>query len=178
MKKSFLIMVVLLSLATLAFAGAGQNQNRSDGLDADQKATIYSVYEEEKVARDVYKTLGDLYPEENTFANIQLSEQTHMDAVRNLCVNYGIEIPVSDAVGAFTSDAMRDLYQSFVDDGKTALTSALHVGIDIETMDIEDLGSALYGMPYDVQQVFINLLNGSSHHLDAFTIAIEREPQP
>lgn len=111
MKKVFLIMAVLISLATFAFVGGDQNQNRYDGekgegptvqqrisnptldafqvrqLDEAQKETIYSIYEEEKVARDVYITLGAIYTDEKTFANIQLAEQTHMAAVRNLCVN-------------------------------------------------------------------------------------------
>jgi len=106
---------------TFAFAGGDQNQNRHDGelgegatqqqrianpnidalqvtqLDVPLKELIYSIYEEEKVARDVYITLGELYPDENTFANIQLSEQNHMDAVRKLCVKYGIEIPADDS---------------------------------------------------------------------------------
>lgn len=105
-------MVALVSFTTFAFAGGDQNQNRHDGaigqgfiqqeresnpnkdalkviqLTEEQKAIIYEIYEEEKLARDVYRTLGDVYPEENTFANIQLSEQTHMDAVENLCDRY------------------------------------------------------------------------------------------
>jgi hypothetical protein len=86
--------VALVSLTTFAFAGGDQNQNRHDGekgqgstqqvrnanpnkdasqvsqLNEEQKEVIYGIYEEEKLARDVYRTLGGVYPEENTFANI------------------------------------------------------------------------------------------------------------
>jgi hypothetical protein len=200
MKKSFLIMVALISLSTFAFAGGDQNQNQYDGakgegptvqqrisnltidvlqarqLDEAQIATIYSIYEEEKVARDVYITLGAKYPGEKTFANIQLSEQTHMDAVRNLCLKYGIEIPDVDlTVGGFNLPEMKTLYDDFVAYGQTSLMDALQVGIDIEVMDIADLGAALEGMPKDVQRVFTNLINGSINHLEAFTSAYERE---
>jgi len=123
MKKSFLITIALISFTTFAFAGGDQNQTRYDGaigegptqqqrianpnndalqisqLDEAQKEYIYSIYEEEKVARDVYKALGDMYPHENTFANIQLSEQNHMDAVRRLCEKYGIPILTVDHSG-------------------------------------------------------------------------------
>jgi len=191
-----------MSLSSFAFAGGDQNQYRYDGekgegptyqeriskpnddvlklaeLDEDQKSIIYSIYEEEKVARDVYITLGDLYPEENTFANIQLSEQTHMDAVRNLCVKYGIDIPdVDQPVGVFSLEVMDDLYNGFVDAGDDGLLSnALQVGIDIEKMDIADLGNVLEdpNMPRDVQRVLTNLIEGSIRHLDAFTNALER----
>lgn len=200
MKKSFLIMIAFISFTTFAFAGGDQNQNRYDGeigagptqqqrianpnndalqisqLDETQKERIYSIYEEEKVARDVYIKLGGLYPEENTFTNIQLSEQTHMDAVRNLCVKYGIEIPeVDQAVGVFELEEMRSLYLDFVDYGQASLISALQVGVEIEGMDIADLTAALAGMPRDVHKVFYNLIHGSENHLDAFTAAIIRE---
>ena len=202
MKKSFLIMVALIFFTTFAFAGGDQNQNRHDGelgegptqqqrianpnidalqvtqLDVPLKELIYSIYEEEKVARDVYITLGELYPDENTFANIQLSEQNHMDAVRKLCVKYGIEIPADDQpVGVFDLTEMGELYSYFVDLEDDSLISALQVGIAIENMDIENLREALNteGMPKDAIRVLNNLLNGSLNHLDAFEAAYERE---
>lgn len=199
-KKTFLIVVALVSFTTFAFAGGDQNQNRFDGekgqgptrqermanpnkdalqmtqLDESQKEIIYSIYEEEKVARDVYITLGKLYPEENTFANIQLSEQTHMDAVRNLCDKYDISMPdVDQDVGTFNLPEMEVLYLGFVEEGSKSRLQALVVGQEIEIMDIEDLGLALQDMPRDVQKVFSNLISASNNHLDAFTIAIERE---
>lgn len=203
MKKTFLIVVALVSFTAFAFAGGDQNQNQYDGekgqgstyqyridtpnkdnlqvrqITEEQKAIIYKIYEEEKLARDVYRTLGDLYPEENTFANIQLSEQIHMDAVGNLCDRYGIEIIVIDETGDFTNSEMEkfyeSVYQTFVAEEKGSLLDALNVGIEIEKMDINDLGLALQDMPKDVVRVFNNLISGSLNHLDAFTTAIERE---
>ena len=202
-KKIFLIVVALVSFTTFAFAGGDQNQNRYDGamgqgfiqqvreanpnkdalkvrqLNEEQKEVIYEIYEEEKLARDVYRTLGGVYPEENTFANIQLSEQTHMDAIRNLCVKYGIEIIVSDETGDFTIDKMIEfydtVYQTFVEPGTGSLLEALNVGVEIENMDMYDLGLALEDMPKDVIRVLNNLIGGSLNHLDAFENAIERE---
>jgi len=199
MKRALLIMASLMFFTTFAFAGGDQNQNRYDGekgqgptqqqritdpnevalqvmqLTDDQKAIIYSIYEKEKVARDVYITLGNIYARENTFANIQLSEQTHMDAVRNLCVKYGIDIPEVDAeVGSFELEPMIVLYTDFVTERETSLLAALEVGKAIEIMDIKDLSDALDGMPKDVQKVLTNLINGSINHLEAFENAIAR----
>jgi hypothetical protein len=202
-KKTFLIVVALVSFTAFAFAGGDQNQNQYDGekgqgstyqyridtpntdtlqvrqITEEQKAIIYEIYEEEKLARDVYRTLGDMYPEENTFANIQLSEQIHMDAVRNLCDKYGIAIIVSDVTGDFTIDKMIEfyatVYQTFVEEQTGSLLDALNIGKEIEIMDIDDLGIALVGMPKDIVKVFNNLISGSINHLDAFTNAIERE---
>jgi hypothetical protein len=208
MKKSFLIMVALVSFTTFAFAGGDQNQNRHDGelgegptnqvridnpnqdalqvtqLTPEQKDIIYEIYEEEKLARDVYRTLGETYLEENTFAYIQLSEQTHMDAVRNLCDKHGIEIILDsvengDATGIFLIPRMQDfydtVYETFVGPGTGPLLDALNVGKTIEEMDIDDLDLASDGMPKDVQKVFNNLMSGSFNHLEAFENAIARE---
>ena len=199
-KKTFLIVVALVSFTTFAFAGGDQNQNRHDGelgegptkqeriakpnedalrvrqLEEYQEDIIYGIYEEEKLARDVYITLGSIYPEASTFANIQLSEQTHMDAVRNLCVKFGISIPdVDQEVGEFNLDEMKILYTSFVNEGSDSKLAALEVGQKIEIMDIEDLAKASEDMPTDVRKVFTNLMSGSINHLDAFTNAFERE---
>jgi hypothetical protein len=192
-------MVVLVSFTTFAFAGGDQNQNRHDGelgegptnqvridnpnqdalevrvLTNEQKLTIHEIYEEEKVARDVYITLEKLYPKENTFANIQLAEQTHMNAVRKLCVKYAIEIPELDqAVGVFELETIGNLYNFFVEKGEISLLDALTAGKDIENMDMDDLEAAKEGMPKDVQNVFSNLMIGSSYHLTAFFNAIAR----
>jgi hypothetical protein len=190
MKKIFLGLMTCVLLSTLAFAGGDKNQNRHDGelgqgptkqvrlLTPDQEDSIYRIYEEEKLARDVYRMLGEIYSEENTFANIQLSEQTHMDAVRNLCDKYGIEIPISDARGVFTISDMEEfyatVYQIFITDESGSLLKALYIGKEIEEMDIDDLALASVGMPKDVTRVFTNLMNGSLNHLDAFENAITR----
>jgi len=203
-KKTFLIVVSLIAITTFAFAGGDQNQKRHDGelgqgptnqvridnqnkdalqttqLTDEQQEIIYGIYEEEKLARDVYRTLGELYSEENTFSNIQLSEQTHMDAVKKLCDKYDIEIIVSDETGNFSIQELQEffnaVYEKFVTNEEGSLLEALEVGREIELMDIEDLTEALQtDMPRDVQRVFNNLMIGSGYHLDAFTSAIDRE---
>jgi hypothetical protein len=125
-----------------------------------------------------------MYPEENTFANIQFSEQAHMNAVSNLCERYGIKIIVSDETGVFTINEFpqdfqnfyNDVYITFVEEKTGSLLEALKIGQGIEVMDIEDLELLLSSdFPLDVKQVFTNLLNGSYNHLDAFNKAIYRE---
>lgn len=65
--------------------------------------------EEEKLARDVYLTLKELYPAEPVFATVgDGSEQTHTDTVRDMLEKYGIADPNPDAnllpasIGVFT----------------------------------------------------------------------------
>ncbi|HEY9189970.1 MAG TPA: DUF2202 domain-containing protein [Sulfurovum sp.] len=146
-------------------------------LTEEQKDMLFFIYQEEKVARDVYITLGKLYTDETTFASIQISEQRHIDAARELCVKYGVSIDGVDeaSVGNFVLPVLQELYDTCVAEGETSLLDALKVGEMIELTDIDDLEHASVGMPADVVSVYDNLKEGSLSHLDAFTAAIARE---
>ena len=169
------------SLALLSLSGC----NSSDSADSipeitqltdEQNATLFYIYQEEKLARDVYITFSGVYTEENTFAYIQISEQRHIDVVRELCLKYGVDISEvdEDAVGEFVLPELQDLYDALIARG-TSLSAALQVGIDIEVLDIKDLEEAAVGMPSDVVRVFENIKEGSHNHLEAFTYSLEKE---
>lgn len=146
-------------------------------LTEEQKDTLFFIYQEEKVARDVYITLGNIYTDEDTFAFIQLSEQRHIDSARGLCEKYGVSIEGVDekSVGNFVLPVLQELYDTCVAEGEKSLLDALKVGELIEITDIDDLEHASVGMPADVVSVYESLKEGSLNHLDAFTAAIARE---
>lgn len=158
--------------------GSQTSTSATTTLTEAQREALFYIFQEEKVARDVYITLGELYPEENTFAMIQLSEQRHIDAVGRLCETYGIEISEVDlgleSVGSFVLESLQTLYDTMITQGKIELIEALYVGKEIEITDIDDLEAAKEGMPDDVVKVLDYLLQGSSNHLAAFERAIER----
>ena len=145
-------------------------------LTEEQKDTLFYIYQEEKVARDVYITLGNIYTDENTFASIQISEQRHIDSAKGLCKKYDVSIEgVNEKnVGNFVLPVLQELYDTLVEKGKKSHLDALEVGEYIEVTDIEDLEHAQVGMPSDVVNVFENLKEGSLSHLDAFEAAIAR----
>jgi len=170
----------VVATASSAFASGGGGRNsQAVVLTEEQKDTLFFIFQEEKVARDVYITLGKLYPEESTFANIQLSEQEHILSVQVLCERYGIDTSMvdlsleEDYIGQFELLAMQELYNQCVAMGQESLLDALKVGRLIEETDIEDLENAAEGMPADVVRVFGDLKEGSLNHLDAFEEAIE-----
>jgi hypothetical protein len=66
------------SLGVLSLSGCNSNSSSNANitqLTEEQKYTLLYMYQEEKLARDVYIYLGNLYMDENTFAYLQLSEQ-------------------------------------------------------------------------------------------------------
>lgn len=180
-RRSFLtkMLVAGASGVTLLSSSAYAKKETADTtvvLSEDQKDMLFYIYQEEKVARDVYMTLGNIYTDENTFASIQLSEQRHMDSAKELCEKYGVDTSGvdEDAVGSFVLPVLQELYDTCVGEGEKSLLDALKIGELIEYTDIEDLENAAEGMPEDVAAVFESLKEGSLSHLDAFQTAIER----
>jgi len=144
-------------------------------LTKDQRASLLWMVAEEKLAHDVYTTLGDIYGVRQ-FDNIAASEATHTEAVRTLLDTYGIKDPTAgDAVGEFDNAAMQKMYDDLVKQGSASLTAAAKVGVAIEKLDIKDLRDGLdSNTPADVRRVYENLLKGSQNHLVAFERLLAR----
>lgn len=170
-----------VATATTAFASGGGRNSKTVELTEDQKDTLFFIFQEEKVARDVYITLGKTYTDETTFAQIQISEQEHILSAQVLCERYGVDTSIvnlsleDDFVGQFELTSMQELYNTCIGLGEVSLMEALKVGELIEVTDIEDLEHAAEGMPSDVVNAYDNLKSGSLEHLDAFRNAISRE---
>ena len=153
---------------------AGTNIQAPVALEEEEINHITYLRQEEKLARDVYLMLSELYPAP-IFANISESEQRHMDALKNLIDKHELEDPVKDdTVGVFPDldppTNFNELYNELVDRGMISYCDALHVGFDIEVLDIRDIETALNDViAKDVNRVFNNLLSGSYNHLNAFT---------
>ncbi|MCA9264990.1 MAG: DUF2202 domain-containing protein [Planctomycetales bacterium] len=163
--------------------GPGMGNNPGDGpsvvvdiggLNEQETADLLHMREEEKLARDVYRAMAAKY-DAPIFANIAASEQRHMDAVKTLIDRYGLVDPVgNNPEGVFTDDNLQTLYDQLVARGEESLIEAYQVGVDIETLDIDDLNVAIAATDNpDIQQVYGSLLAGSQNHLTAFTAAMD-----
>ena len=179
MQRMPVVPSVLLVAALLA--GCGTAATPVDGnstatssaavLPVDDATTADLVFlrEEEKLARDVYITLGQRW-NLGVFANIQESEQRHMDAVLGLLVSAGIPDPAAgNDVGEFTNVELGNLYASLVEQGSAGEIEALGVGATIEDFDLADLAEyTLEATDPTVLNVYANLSKGSRNHLRAF----------
>jgi hypothetical protein len=145
----------------LALIPAGElNQAETDSL--------LFMWEEEKMARDVYTALGTLWTKP-LFTNIAASEQTHMDAVKTLLDRYGLATPSDGTSGVFVNPDLQALYTQLVAQGSVSELDAVKVGAAIEEIDILDLQERIPQTDQaDIQQVFNSLLTGSYNHLNAF----------
>ena len=181
------ILVTLLCLASIpAFAGGrgfGRQQLNTAGtvvslidslpleyLDEEEILSLLHMYEEEKVARDVYSTLFGTWGHW-VFEHIATSEQKHMDAVGTLLSRYEIALPENVEIpNVFESYEMQNLYDALVEQGRISLVDALLVGATIEDLDIYDLQKYVNLTDNeDIQTVYQNLLRGSRNHMRSFT---------
>ena len=144
------------------------SSSNTSTLTQEQIDDLLYMYQEEKVARDVYIKMYELWGI-NIFTNIKDAEQSHIDAVEGLLVKYDLEIPVVDTnVGSFELTELQELYDDLIVKGSKSQTDALEVGVMIEEKDIEDIIEKMVNVPSDVEIVYGNLLSGSYSHLNAF----------
>lgn len=169
MKKIITIsLLVLISMSIFAVSV----------LTPEEEEGILLMREEEKLARDVYAYLFDLWGI-NVFTNISDSEQKHTDTVAYLIELYDLEDPVLPEVGVFSNPALQELYDSLIEQGSESLLSAIEVGIAIEELDIKDLEELISQTDNEIIiRVYENLLAGSENHLEAFNNQYNRYQNP
>lgn len=137
--------------------------------DAEKTSLLFMV-EEEKLARDVYNYMFELYGL-SIFQNIAISETTHVTAVAQLLDKRGLWNP-NDVYnpGEFYNEELQLLYDNLILQGSLSAAEAIEVGVIIEETDLEDIQ---YYLDYvaeskDIVKVYENLLAGSESHLAAF----------
>jgi len=148
-------------------------------VSTQERAGLLYMYEEEKLARDVYLTLQENW-KARIFHNIAQSEQRHMEALKRLLEKYSIPLPVEhDTVGYFANTELQNLYYELTSAGSVSLVKALWVGTTIEDLDIYDLIRYLDEADnIDIRTVYQNLMKGSRNHLRAFARQLENHGQP
>lgn len=183
--KVALLILMLLGLTlpmTQCSDGAGFDESlasdnallKSESVDEQlTEAEIHGILfmrEEEKLARDVYIYLYEIFPL-RPFLNISKSEQAHMDAIKYLIDTYELEDPVGEnPEGVFQNEELQQLYDELIETGSTSREEALKAGALIEEVDIIDLRTELEEIAEneDVIRVFENLCTASERHLRAF----------
>jgi hypothetical protein len=183
MKTIKRVTTTLLAMAVLGTPLAAMAGNQGQGrqaaavessLDATEITDLEYMREEEKLARDVYRTLYDLWGLP-VFDNIAGSEQVHTTQVEDMMEKYGLTDPVvDDTTGVFVNQVLADLYQELITAGGMSSLKALYVGAAIEELDMVDLQHAIEATDNDdIRRLYENLMSGSRNHLRAYVGQIE-----
>ncbi|MBN2534155.1 MAG: DUF2202 domain-containing protein [Spirochaetales bacterium] len=138
-----------------------------EDLSAREKAGLLQMYEEEKLARDVYNVLFVRWGL-SVFSNIARSEQTHIDAIKQLLEKYDLPVDIQKP-GEFSNQELAVLYDELTRKGEASIQDALMVGATIEDLDIFDLDRFIKESDNtDIKIVYNNLQKGSRNHLRSF----------
>jgi hypothetical protein len=144
-------------------------------LSASEAKTLTFMREEEKLARDVYTNLYQLWRAE-VFYNISLSEQQHMDTMKKMLDKYKLPDPALPTVGLFSDSGLQALYNTLLASGSKTLIDGLKVGATIEEVDMVDIQRAIDGTTHtDLKTAYQNLMEGSKSHLRAFVGELSKQ---
>lgn len=141
---------------------------RAASLSPREEEGILFIWEEEKVARDLYVAL---YQETklSVFVDLANSEQNHMDQAKTIIDEYGLEVPVGDDSGVFSNQTLIGLYNDLLAQGSISQEDALKVAATFEEISIIDLEKELeVSDNEDVRAVYEGLLAGSRKHLRSY----------
>ena len=174
------LLVAAAALIVVAWTGEVSAQQRGRGADSSgltqaERAALVKMFDEEKLAHDVYVMLARS-SRNRMFVNIAAAESRHMAALQQVAVRYRLSRgAVNNTVGRFANPDVAELYQELVRTGIRSPLDAFKVGAKIEEMDIADLSAAIAVTTHpDVRLVLMNLQRGSRNHLRAFGAAIRQ----
>jgi hypothetical protein len=136
---------------------------------ADETESMLTyLIEEEKLAKDVYQAMFDLWGSK-VFGNILKSEESHQSQVLSVMATRDIADPRSSQPGVFKNAELQELYDELIAKGSKSAVDAYEVGVAIEVLDIDDLTKMLAtAKDADVIAMMENLRKGSENHLRAF----------
>ena len=175
-----LLAVAVLGAPLMSMAGsqgkdAGSKPRNTDtSLDAIEIQNLNYMREEEKLARDVYRTLYGIWGLP-VFDNISEAEQVHTTQVEDMLDKYRLPDPVvDDTTGVFVDPVLMSLYADLIGLGSQSSLKALYVGAAIEEIDMIDLQLAIDETDNaDILVLYENLMSGSRNHLRAYVGQIE-----
>ncbi len=169
-----LCMGTLIPIAQAGNDAAIAAETTAVPLSAAEIEGLVFMREEEKLARDVYARLYELW-QDGTFYNITLSETRHTNQIKRLLETYGLPDPAAEDVpGVFQDPELQQLYADLVAKGSVSLFEALRVGGLIEEKDIGDIRAKMELATHaDILLVYANLMDGSKNHLTSFVTRIE-----
>ncbi len=166
--------------------GIDLSQYPLSNLTDAQKYTIAFMWNEEKMAKDLYLELNNIYPTQQ-LENIAIKSETmHQALVEDLVQRYDLNITNlvdykenyseeelrAFAPGEFGVQEIQDLYDALYAEGTLSQQAALETGCKVEVEDVNDLLNEIsIAQETDAQDliaVWNVLLNGSYNHYWAF----------
>ncbi len=170
--------------------GSYQTNPTDLNLTDEQKYAIAYMWNDEKMAHDLYLALYDIFPNKTLYNIATKAETTHKSIVENLAKTYDINITNYQngygehysqedldkyGAGEFFIPAVQQTYDTLYNQGSKSEIDALKVGCMVEVVDVDDLDKYLDVVKDkpDITSAFENLRSGSYNHYWAFDTALK-----
>ncbi len=144
------------------------NEAQQTVLSDAQKNNLAELYNEEKLAHDIYQ---QFYLQHNytPFSHITAAEEYHMSRVAEVMVSYKLTVPQL-APGVFDIVKFQTAYDEWLPKGLADGQEACMIAAYIEEMDILDLLHAINNIAEadDIEAMYQELMSGSENHLRAY----------
>jgi hypothetical protein len=189
--KRILYILAVASLITTGCMGSGNGYGQGQGhgrgggkmqkypstnsgsssISGEVKSSLAYMYEEERLAKEVYQAIYRKQKVQQLYKISSNSEGKHIDAVKRLAQRYGVQLSPQQ-VGHYQDTHIQSLFNQLYSKGIRSQKDALEVGCIVEVTDIEDLNKyisdAQQANAQDVLQVYNFLQRGSYNHYWAF----------
>ncbi|SFV61276.1 Uncharacterized protein MJ0754 [hydrothermal vent metagenome] len=160
--------------------------SEKSNLTPELQDSITYMYNEERLAKDIYLNVYERQPIKQLYNIATKSEIKHEQAVNDIAIKYDLNItqyPDTDipydkdsiakyGSGEYAVEAIQELYNMLYNKGINSEQDALEVGCMVEVTDIDDLdkyiSQASASNASDVIEVFNFLRDGSYKHYWAF----------
>lgn len=136
-------------------------------LTPQQKADLLFLYEEEKLARDVYANFEDMY-NHPLFSKIKNINIDTMITLLHILKEYRLDSTISDFdnSGTFKNEVLQNDYYAFIEQGSDSIVSALNVGKKLELHEIDALPVFITRCNFEIRRILATLLTDSFRHFD------------
>ena len=168
----YVILVIGMAFSQSCSSDAVQTFEPAQLSDSEAEDLLF-LYEEEKMARDLYDNAYELY-DIMQFSKISASEVQHMSYVSSLLEKYNIEYPSELPRGTFENEEVQTLYDSLNARIHESSLEALLAAAFVEETDITDL-RILQGRTdkEDILSKLESLECASGNHIRAYVSKLE-----
>lgn len=161
------------TLTASAKATLGADERAS--LSAAEREALLTISEHEKLARDVYAALAQIW-RLDVFNVTSGSENIQADELRTLLARYDLSAPSAALPpGRYTRPELERLHRELLARGRLSPADALKVAASVEELEIIDTMVRLeHVSARDVHAAFSSLLASDKHHLRSLVAALRR----
>ncbi|MCB0645205.1 MAG: DUF2202 domain-containing protein [Saprospiraceae bacterium] len=159
--RSLIFVSIFIVGAFAMNAQTNQPANSTSGISLDEQKTLVQIFEQEKMARDVYTQIGEKFGIK-ILKNAAIGKQKQMSQILDLLALNQANIAFDDAQGVFRNAELTEHYNAFLAEGLGSLNNAFRVGAKMEDYNIYQIDKVLSSTTNDKLVLLFSKLSCSS----------------